>query len=225
MSTSSVQKSHSILSRRRLALAGVAAFVGCAACCAIPLVAAAGLGGAGAATLSWLFRPGSELVVGVAVFLSTLGVMAARGWLRRGGRAAGGPATTTSESPSCGCGGCTSRDEPVVCTLEGREQQQARAADFREVFGSLERAERLDGSARWYFRDEPGLETRLRELARREHECCRFLEFRVAREGGALVWETRAPEHASSVLEEFMRLPEALGRGPTPVGTQRGRMR
>ena len=78
MSTSSVQRSEPIFSKRRLGVAGVAAFIGCAACCAIPLLVAGGLGSGAVVALSSVFSPGSELVVGGAVFVIALVVMAVR---------------------------------------------------------------------------------------------------------------------------------------------------
>ena len=125
----------------------------------------------------------------------------------------------SNESSSCGCGGaCASPAVPIVCTLAGPEQQARRVLEFREVFVHLERTEPLEGACRWFFRAEAGLEARLRELARREYDCCRFFDFRITREGGSIVWETRAPESAAGVLNEFMRLPETLGEAST-LGT------
>jgi mercuric ion transport protein len=92
VSTSSVQKSEPVLSKRRLGLAGIAAFIGCAACCAVPLLAAAGLGSGAVASLSSVFRPGSELLVGGVVFVVALGVMAVRSRLRRSDASGCGPA-------------------------------------------------------------------------------------------------------------------------------------
>jgi hypothetical protein len=111
--------------------------------------------------------------------------------------------------------------EPIVCTLAGRQQQERRAAEFRSAFAHLARTEPLDGAFRWYFRDEPGLETRLRELAQREHECCRFFDFRIQRDGGLIIWETRAPVSAAQVLQELMRLPETLNELSTPEAMKR----
>lgn len=96
MSTSPAPKSESLLSRRRLGWATVAGVLGCAACCALPMLAAAGLGGGAAATLSAVFRPGSELIVGGTVFAVALGVMAIR---NRMSRAAGcGPSCSVDGS-------------------------------------------------------------------------------------------------------------------------------
>lgn len=79
MSTShDVRSPDAPLSKRRLGAAGVAAFLACAACCALPLLAAAGVGSGALASLAHLLRPGSELIVGGVVFLVALGVMAAR---------------------------------------------------------------------------------------------------------------------------------------------------
>lgn len=103
MSTFSVQKSESILSKRRLSLAGMAAFIGCAACCAVPLLAAAGLGSGAVATLSSVFRPGSELLVGVSVFVVALGAMAIRSGLNRS-RAAGRGSACAADGSCCARG-------------------------------------------------------------------------------------------------------------------------
>ncbi len=78
-----IQKTSSLLSKRRLGLAGLAAILGCAVCCALPFFAAAGLGGGAGAALGRILRPGSELLVGGAVFVLMLAAMALRNRLRR----------------------------------------------------------------------------------------------------------------------------------------------
>jgi hypothetical protein len=83
MSTSSVEKSESILSKRRLSIAGAAALLGCAACCAAPLLLAAGIGSSVIGALTAVFRPGAELLVGGTAFTATLAVMALGKRLRR----------------------------------------------------------------------------------------------------------------------------------------------
>lgn len=75
----SVKTPESALSKRRLGWAGLAAFLGCAACCALPLLAVAGVGSGAAATLTRVLQPGSELVVGGVVFALAIGIMAFRG--------------------------------------------------------------------------------------------------------------------------------------------------
>jgi hypothetical protein len=90
MSPSPVQKPKPLLSKRHLGVASVAAIIGCVACCAFPLLVAAGLGSGAMATLSGIFRPGSELLVGRAAFLGVLGILAVR--QRRTRPSACGPA-------------------------------------------------------------------------------------------------------------------------------------
>jgi hypothetical protein len=123
----------------------------------------------------------------------------------------------SNESSSCGCSSaCAPSTEPIVCTLAGRQQQEKRVAEFRDAFVHLERTEPLDGAFRWHFRNEPGLERQLRELARREHECCRFFDFRIHSEGGDfIVWEVRAPDEAAAVLKELMRFPQTITASTT----------
>jgi mercuric ion transport protein len=83
MTISPAKRPVSILSKRRVGWAAVAAVLGCAACCALPMLATAGLGGGAVALLSRVLRPGSELVVGGTVFAVALAVMAVRNRLKR----------------------------------------------------------------------------------------------------------------------------------------------
>ena len=78
MNESQSPKPHALVTKRHVSLAGLAAILGCAACCALPFLAAAGLGSGAAAGVGRILRPGSELVVGGVVFAATLAVMAIR---------------------------------------------------------------------------------------------------------------------------------------------------
>ena len=209
-----------LLSKRHLAWASLAALVGCAACCAIPLLAAGGLGGAAGAALSRVISPGSEVLVGAAAFAVVLGGSAwrRRSQLRRGraGAAAKG---------ACGCDRfsaadvqvyrtpAASGDEPIACTAD-LSLAQVQIDAYRAAFTHLVASERFAGGFRWIFRAEPGLVGQLRDVAAREHECCRFLSFDVKSDGRQIVWETRASERAASVLEEYSRLPQRLSTEP-----------
>lgn len=64
--------------------AGVAAFIGCAVCCTLPLVVLLGAGSGAAATVTAFLSPGSELIVGGAVFVVALTAMMLRKRMRRG---------------------------------------------------------------------------------------------------------------------------------------------
>jgi hypothetical protein len=125
----------------------------------------------------------------------------------------------SNEPTTCGCENeCGVTTEPIACSHVGREQYAKRAAEFRDAFVHLERTETIAGGFRWYFQADSALEVQLRDLAHREHDCCRFFDFRITREGSALVWETRAPDAAGAVLEEFKLLPETL-KGSSSLDT------
>lgn len=95
---SKLPSSDPVLSKRRLGWAGLAALVACATCCAVPLLAAAGMGGAATATVSRILRPGSELVVGGLTFLLVLGLLATRA---RGKRSAGCGSSCSLDGSCC----------------------------------------------------------------------------------------------------------------------------
>lgn len=96
---SSPQISAPTLTKRRVGLAAVAAFIGCAACCAMPLLAAAGFSSGIASALSAVFRPGHELLVGGAVFVLALGGTAV--WSRMAGRGQPGCGSSCKLDGSC----------------------------------------------------------------------------------------------------------------------------
>jgi hypothetical protein len=64
--------------------AGIAGAGACAACCAIPMLALAGVGGGASAALTRFLRPGAEVVAGLLVFAGVLTATALRRRLRGG---------------------------------------------------------------------------------------------------------------------------------------------
>ena len=99
MSAIAKEQPERVLSGRRIGVAGVAAVLGCAACCAVPLLAAAGVGSGAVAVLSVVFRPGSGILVGSLIFVVVLGVMA----MRRGTAGGGACKSACSIDRDC-CG-------------------------------------------------------------------------------------------------------------------------
>ncbi len=210
-----VLKPQRILSKRCLAWAGGAALLGCVACCALPLLAVAGGSGLLVGLASYV-RPGSELILGAAVFTGALALGAISSWRQR------------KRSVSCGCGPSASDEsslyrspaaigeEPIACTadLQHKPAVQEQIDRYRAAFVHLVGTDRLAGGFRWRFRAEPGLEAELKLLAERETDCCRFFQFALLRSGDELHWETRADQRAASVLAEFARLPERLSQEP-----------
>src|SRR5687767_2472096 len=94
-------------------------------------------------------------------------------------------------------------NEPIACTL-GAGELTARIAEFRELFTKLVRTEPIEGGYRWSFRVENGLEEHIRDLARREHECCRFFDFAIRVDGDTIVWEARTEELARPLLDDLV---------------------
>jgi hypothetical protein len=187
--------------KRRLGWAGLAAVVGCGACCAaIPVLSALGLGGAATALAGWI-RPGTELFVGGAA-----GALAFGGMMIRERR---------KKSVCSWPGGA---DEPIACTADLRDEKAVRKGmeKYRAAFTHLMRTERLPNGFRWIFRAEEGLEARIRELAQLEHECCRFFGFELTSDRDRIVWTVTSDERARAVVDEFSHLPERLEAEPRP---------
>lgn len=104
--------------------------------------------------------------------------------------------------------------EPQACSLaDNRVLPADRAEEFRAVFAWLWSVERLPQGFRWTFLNGPGVERRVRELARREHVCCPFLSFAISTHGEQLIWEGRGLEAGEDLVEEFFAL-SALAQEP-----------
>ncbi len=54
-------------------------------------------------------------------------------------------------------------------------------------------------------------------LAEREADCCHFFSYDLITDGDKIVWEVRAEDRVSSVLEEYFHLPERLQEEPRQV--------
>jgi hypothetical protein len=208
-----------MVTKLRLGIAGIAAALGCVACCALPIVAA-GLGGTVGTTVGGVMGPGAEVVTGIVAFGASLAAMVGvEVWRKR-----------RAMKSNCGCGTTAKRDlyvsgpakenEPLVCTADLND---ARGVDtqlegYRAAFGHLVASERFEGGVRWRFRAVPGLEAHLAELATRERACCQFFQFDLVVDGEEIIWETRAQDHARTILDEFFTLPDRL-RASADVAT------
>jgi hypothetical protein len=197
----SPRKPERILSGRRLRWAGVSALIACIAGCALPLLAGLGVAEGACACLG----SGAALAVGVAAFSAAAFAIAVV-W-RRGRREA-----ESAASPACCSPAANERiadGEPIVCTLASKDAK-ARVDEYRAVFGRIRHKERFDHGFAWRFSWNHELEERVHALVAKEEECCRFFRFKVRRDGGDLIWETRASDAAAAVLEAFFHLPEQL---------------
>jgi hypothetical protein len=210
-----------MITKKSLGLAGIAAFGACAACCAVPLLAAAGIGGGVLSAVAGYIRPGADLLLAGAVRVGVLGVMAVRARARR---AASSCDVTCEVDGGCGCASTDAASilstasprpgEPIVCTADLRDKPtvQGQLDRYRAAFENLLRTETFEGGVRWVFKNRPGLAAELRNLATKEHQCCSFFKFDLRTVGDSIVWQTTARKEAASVLEEFGRLPERLSQ-------------
>jgi hypothetical protein len=115
---------------------------------------------------------------------------------------------------------------PIVCDMStARDTPDERVAEWGELFDrALLSRERRDDAVVFSFRAGAGRREQLEDLARREHACCPFLDFRLETVGDEVVWTTtnvvagddhasidvfldalhHLPEHAASDLEDLL---------------------
>ncbi len=103
---------------------------------------------------------------------------------------------------------------PVACTLTGTPGAFAeRMAEYRRLFRQyLAERSRTSQGIRFRFRAESGVEDWVRDLARREQECCGFFDFTVTTDAGGIRWDAAVAddEPARQALDDFYRLPDTL---------------
>ena len=99
---------------------------------------------------------------------------------------------------------------PVACNLSGTPGAFAeRMAEYRRLFSlHLAGRSRTAAGISFRFRAGPGVEDWVRDLARREKECCAFFEFTVAAEDGQIRWDASAgdSEAGRQALARFYHL-------------------
>jgi hypothetical protein len=95
---------------------------------------------------------------------------------------------------------------PLACSLTADQQ-----VERQEEFGELARRALTDrrrepGRVVLSFRAEPGVAEQVDDLARRERECCPFLELSVERADGVVALSIGAGADAQPVLDAFYDL-------------------
>jgi hypothetical protein len=86
--------------------------------------------------------------------------------------------------------------------------------EYRRLFREhLTRRSRTAAGIRFHFQAGPGVEDWIRDLARREKECCAFFDFTVTADGQEVRWDASVTddEAARQALADFYRLPDLLG--------------
>ena len=105
-------------------------------------------------------------------------------------------------------------DAPIVCTIRPGDEEEAGLELYRTLFADAYVAgERTASGMRWTFRDDDGIEARVRTLAAMEQRCCAFLRMTVSVADGAMRWDVRGPGSARAFLDMYARLPETVWGG------------
>ena len=82
---------------------------------------------------------------------------------------------------------------PEGCTLDAHVLAE-RSGAFGELSAYLLASESFPGGFRFTFRNEPGVERKLRERVRSEHACCPYLTFAISVHGDQLAWSACAAD-------------------------------
>ena len=95
---------------------------------------------------------------------------------------------------------------PIACDMStARDTPDERLAEYGELFAhSLLSRERRAGAVVLAFR--AGVREQVEDLARREHACCPFLDYRVETAGDEVVWTITGAERTGPVLDAFHAL-------------------
>jgi hypothetical protein len=92
---------------------------------------------------------------------------------------------------------------PPACSLAPGEAAD-RAAEFRALAGrALQSRELRDGTLVLSFRAEAGMREAVDDLARRERECCSFLDFGVEASGDSVTLTIGAEAGDTAALDAF----------------------
>ena len=103
-------------------------------------------------------------------------------------------------------------DLPILCTLSQTELQQRRRELLDRIKGSAIRATELNDGFAYEFPSDPELLAMLGRLIALEHECCRFLTFKISLKAG----ERRAILEVSGSPEAKPAIADFLGNGMPP---------
>ena len=98
--------------------------------------------------------------------------------------------------------------EAIACTLSPADMA-ARGEELREIArAALVGRERYAGGVRLVYRNSEAIEAALRDLIRRERECCPFLDFTLDSRAERLALDIAAPSEAEEVLDAIFERSE-----------------
>lgn len=172
-------------------LAGVD-LVACAACCAASLlIVATGAGvAAGAAVSYW-----GPVALMIALPVGSIFLLSRR-------KAAAGESTFAMSASDCGCGSCTTdskKNTPIACTLDAGNSK-FRTAQIEDLASRhLRSVSRKPLSVELTYATEASSE--LRDIVRKETQCCPFLNFDLAESPDGIRLKITAPGAARDAAD------------------------
>jgi hypothetical protein len=97
-------------------------------------------------------------------------------------------------------------DLPILCTLSEQELQERRRDILGRVRVSAIRATELPAGFAYEFPAEPEVLAMLGRLIAFEHDCCKFLTFRVDLPAGqaTAILEVTGPPESKAVIADFL---------------------
>ncbi len=104
-------------------------------------------------------------------------------------------------------GGGTGSDLPVACTLTPAELLARRENLLPGLLARAATREEISDGYRWVFRPADGLVREIAAIIEAEHQCCRFLQFRLTVEpgDGEIHLEVSGPEGTQEFLAGLVR--------------------
>jgi hypothetical protein len=97
----------------------------------------------------------------------------------------------------------TDEEQPIACTLPGEARQDRLAWIATLMRDALQSSERDDLTLRLRFAPEAAL--RVRDMVRKERECCGFLTFEMNERPEQIVLTISAPEAAREAAGELFK--------------------
>ncbi len=97
-------------------------------------------------------------------------------------------------------------DLPIICTLNEEQLRRRRREFLDHVKASAIRATELPDGYAYEFPPDAETLTMLARLVALEHDCCRFLTFKIVLAAGksAAILEVSGPPTAKALIEDFL---------------------
>lgn len=97
-------------------------------------------------------------------------------------------------------------DQSIACTLTSEQKRERMSLIAGLAAEALVGHEPIDGGMRARFRNAPGIEQRVRDLAAAEAQCCASLRFEVHHHASAVLLDITGSPQAQPVIRAMFAL-------------------